>query len=67
MAVKHVYWVLWALMALILEACALVNGVPNDTLTGTIATHLPAWLTFAGIGWLGWHFTSSYLNGNDER
>ena len=65
--VRGIFWALWAAVGLVLEAVALANGVPNDTLTGTITSHIPAWLVFMGIGWLGWHFTVSYLNRKDER
>ena len=67
MRVKTIFWAIWALIGLLVEGIALVNGVPNDTLTGAIVTHLPGWLVFCGVGWLGWHFTNSYLNNRDER
>jgi len=64
---KRIYWVIWALAFVVLEGIALFNDEPNDTLTGTITTHVPGWLLFMGIGWLGWHFIVSYLNEDDER
>ena len=64
---RRVYWIVWAVAGAILEGVALFNGVPNDTLTGAVVTHIPGWLLFSGVGWAGWHFMNSYMNGKDER
>lgn len=67
MKIRTLYWVLWAILGLSMEFFALANDVPNDTLTGTVTAHLPAWGVFAGLGWAAWHFIASYLNGKEER
>lgn len=67
MTIRSLYWLLWVLLGAAMEFFALANDVPNDTLTGTITSHLPAWAVFAGLGWGGWHFIVSYLNGKDEK
>lgn len=64
---RKLYWILWGIIGVAMELFALFNGVPNDTLTGTITSAVPGWMVYAGLGWLGWHFMVSYLNGKDER
>ncbi len=66
MKISPLFWILWGVFGLVLEAIALFNNVPNDTLTGTITTHIPGWVIFSFIGWLLWHFMVSKLKGNNR-
>lgn len=67
MKVRGVFWALWGLIGLGLEAVALANEVPNDTLSGTVSSHVPAWIVWAGLGWLLHHGVVIYLNRRDEK
>jgi len=64
MRVRAIFWLVWAGLGVLLEAIALANGPPGDTLTETILSHIPAWLVFAGLGWALYHFIVSY---RDDR
>lgn len=55
-------WLLWTAGFFVLEALGLRReGDKRPPLTYVIRRYLPAWLVFAGIGWLFWHFTATYL------
>ncbi|MGH7339827.1 MAG: hypothetical protein ACREKH_04985 [Candidatus Rokuibacteriota bacterium] len=67
MKVRWVFWVFWGLIGLALEVVALANEVPNDTLSGTVSSHVPAWIAWVGVGWLAHHALVIYLNRRDEK
>jgi hypothetical protein len=55
-------WLLWGLAFFALEANGLrVKRDAFPPLTYVVRRWVPGWLLFAGIGWLAWHFTVTYL------
>jgi hypothetical protein len=53
-------WLAWGVAFLVLEALALWNGVPDDTLTATTVHYAPAAAVGAFIAWLAIHFWRAY-------
>ena len=64
-------WLGYTLLGLVLEGIALVNNVPNDTLTGTIVMWIPSAIVVTGViglsQWLVQHFTEASKHPGEHR
>lgn len=67
MKVPWYVWLGWALAFVVFEGIALFNHVANDTLTQTVAHHVPGWIVASFLGWLTYHFTVTYINRRDGK
>ena len=60
-------WLVWFLVFVLLEAIALWNGNPNDTLTATTIIYVPGVIVVCFVAWLAYHFWFSVHDKNDTR
>ena len=57
------YWTVWAAMLVIADPLAELLGGERATDTHYLATHIPAGIRAALLGWLAWHFLVQHLSG----
>lgn len=59
-------WGLWVLMFIALEAYAVFDNHPNDTLTQTVLHTVPGPLVLLFVSWLALHFGRRVLKGRRD-